>query len=197
MAIAVAVIVLSAGASSRMGRPKALLEVADGVTFAEMIVRTTRAAGAGEIRFVLGPPDGEAIRARLPAGCEVTWNAEPGRGMLSSIQAGVAALHNEVAAALIWPVDQPLVTEVTVRRVIEAEAERIVMPRHGGRGGHPVRIPRSLFGALSSLAIDRGLRGLIEDHPARVLRIEVADSGAVEDVDTPEDYALRVEKRGR
>src|SRR5207248_2773915 len=87
-----AVVVLAAGGSTRMGRPKALLPVGD-TTFAGLIVRTAQSAGAAEIVFVLGPPHGELIRPGLPPGVRTAWNADPGRGMLSSIQTGIAALQ--------------------------------------------------------------------------------------------------------
>lgn len=186
-----AAIILGAGASTRMGQPKALLRVRESndQTFAAAIFATARAAGAGEIVFVLGPPHGEAIAAALPAGARTAWNPDPARGMLSSVQAGLAALQQGCAAALVWPVDQPWVSRDTARAIIAAPADRIALPVHGGRGGHPLRVPADLFPSLMALPLDRGLRGLLQDHPDRVLRIEVPDPGAVTDADTPADYA--------
>jgi CTP:molybdopterin cytidylyltransferase MocA len=186
----VTAVVLAAGASTRMGRPKALLPL-DGVTFAERIAAIAIEGGAAEVLFVLGPPHGDAIREALPAGVAWTWNPAPERGMLSSAQAGVAALHHATAAALIWPVDVPLVAPETVRNLLAAEQHRIAVPQHAGRGGHPLRIPASLFRELLAIPVERSLRDLLAD-PARVLRVDVADPAILRDVDTPADYeALR------
>ena len=132
----VAAVVLAAGASTRMGSPKALLpaRTGGGESFAEAIAATARAAGVDDVVFVLGPPHGEAIAARLPAGARSAWNPDPARGMLSSVQAGIAALQHEVGAALVWPVDQPWVAIETVRAVLAAPADRIALPAHGPRG---------------------------------------------------------------
>ena len=185
----VAAIVLSAGASRRMGQPKALLTLPDGVTFAEAISRTARAAGVLHVCFVLGPPHGDEIRARLPAGAATAWNPDPGRGMLSSVQVGIAAMQHSADAALIWPIDQPLVTPATVRALLAAPAGSIALPIGGGAGGHPLLVPRDFYAAVLRLPGERGLRGLLEDEAGRVSRIPVGDPGAVTDFDTPKDYA--------
>jgi CTP:molybdopterin cytidylyltransferase MocA len=186
--VSVAAIVLAAGASSRMGSPKALLDLG-GESFLARIARTARAAGASAVIAVVGPPDGEQVRARLPPGVAAAWNPAPARGMLSSIQSGVAALPRGTAAALIWPVDLPEVAEATVRRILAAPAGRIAVPEQGGAGGHPVRLPARLFAELAALPVEAGLRGLLEAHPGEVERISVDDPAVRRDVDTPADLA--------
>jgi molybdenum cofactor cytidylyltransferase len=110
--------------------------------------------------------------------------------MLSSIHAGIAALQRETTCTLIWPVDLPLVEERTVRTVVDAASQHeIIVPQHGARGGHPVRVPAELFAELRALPAEAGLRGLLRAHPERVVRVPVDDPGAVEDVDTPDDLA--------
>lgn len=185
--ISTAAIVLAAGASTRMGRPKALLELG-GRTFMEAIAEAARAAGVDPVLFVLGPPDGERIRQRLPPGCRAAWNDDPGRGMLSSIQAGVAALQHQVDRVLIWPVDQPTVGAATVRQLLDAASQcEIAVPQYEGRGGHPVRIGRSLFPELLALPVAEGMRALLRAHPEAIARIPVEDPGVSLDVDTPEE----------
>src|SRR5207248_38869 len=88
----IAALVLAAGGSTRMGEPKALLRTPDGRRYVEAIVETARAGGCDRVVVVLGPPHGEAIRASLPPAVADAWNANPERGMLSSVQAGLAAL---------------------------------------------------------------------------------------------------------
>lgn len=180
-------VVLAAGASSRMGRPKALCTLSDGRTFVGAIAGTALAAGCGELLVVLGPPHADAIRPALPTGARVVFNPAPERGMLSSVQAGISALPPGTRAALIWPVDIPLVSPETVRAVLDADPGRLVIPTYGGRGGHPIRIPADRFAGLHALDPSRGLRGLIEADPGAVVRLAVDDPSVLVDVDTPED----------
>ncbi len=180
-------VVLAAGASSRMGTPKALLDI-DGTTYVTKITQTAKAAGASGVSVVVGPPDGDKIKAKLPPGAGSVWNPDPTRGMLSSVQWAVnGALPPKTAAILVWPVDHPMVKQETVRRILDAAPGKLVIPRHNGKGGHPVRIPRALFGQLTSLDPEKGLHALIEANPAQVAYVEVDDAGVVEDIDTPAD----------
>ncbi|HEX6837180.1 MAG TPA: nucleotidyltransferase family protein [Polyangia bacterium] len=180
--------VLAAGASTRMGEPKALLRTPDGRRYVDAIAETARAGGCDEIVVVAGPPHGQAIRAALPPAATAAWNAEPARGMLSSVQAGIAALPAGVAAVLIWPVDIPFVEVGTARSLVEHDGT-IVVPVHNGRGGHPLRVARVHFAEIMTLDPARGLRALVDGHAAEVVRLPVADAGVLVDVDTPDDYA--------
>jgi molybdenum cofactor cytidylyltransferase len=182
-------VVLAAGASTRMGQPKALLTVGDGRRFVDIITATARAAGCSGVLMVVGPPHGEAIRGAVGAGVATAWNPEPERGMLSSLQAGVAALAATATAVLVWPVDIPFVAVATVRAVLGATPGKIIVPTHNNRGGHPMLLPRHWFGELMALEPARGLKGLREAHADEVERLAVSDRGVLVDVDTPEDYA--------
>jgi molybdenum cofactor cytidylyltransferase len=182
-------VVLAAGSSTRMGEAKALLRTRDGGRFVDAIVATARAGGCGGVVVVVGPPHGEAIRGALPVGAGAAWNPKPERGMLSSVQAGLAALPSGASAALVWPVDIPYVAAATVRAILDAAPGRIVVPVHGKRGGHPLRIPRRWFGEVAALDPERGLKALLDAHAAEVERLAVADKAVLVDVDTPEDYA--------
>jgi molybdenum cofactor cytidylyltransferase len=182
-------VVLAAGGSTRMGRPKALLQVGDGRSFVQAIADAACDGGCGGVVIVVGSPHGDELRQALPAGASSIVNAQPERGMLSSVQAGVAALPAAATGALVWPVDVPLVEPETVRAILSVAPDRIVVPAHGQRGGHPVRIPRRLFGAVAALDPARGLRALLETHATEVERLGVNDRGVLVDFDTPEDYA--------
>jgi CTP:molybdopterin cytidylyltransferase MocA len=181
------VLVLAAGAGSRLGeRPKALLTLPDGRTFVQKIVETARAAGATGISVVVGPPHGDAIRKALPAGAGAIVNPRPERGMLSSVQTGVQALPGNVTSVLIWPVDTPLVEVATIRAIFSAAPGQLVVPTYKSRGGHPIRVPRGAFPALSALSGEATLKDLV-DGTARVHRLAVDDEGVTRDVDTPAD----------
>ncbi len=177
-------LVLAAGASTRMGEPKALLRTRDGRRYVEAIAATARAGGCDEVVVVLGPPHGERIRDAV-AGMTVAWNERPDRGMLSSVQAGLAAVAGD---ALVWPVDIPFVDVATVRALV-MHGGTIVVPVHNGRGGHPLRVARACFAEIEALDPARGLKALLEAHAAEVVRLPVADGGVLVDVDTPDDYA--------
>ena len=185
--MSITAVILAAGASRRMGgSPKALIEL-QGETYLTRITRTARAAGATNVLVVAGPPHGERVRARLPVGAAVIWNPDPGRGMFSSVQTGVAGLPRGTLSALVWPVDQPLVREDTVRRVLAAQPGRIAIPRYQGRGGHPVRIPVACFGPLLALPVEATLKDLIDRQAALRVDVDVDDAWVVQDVDTPEE----------
>jgi CTP:molybdopterin cytidylyltransferase MocA len=173
-----------------MGEPKALLRAPDGRRYLEAIAASARAGGCDEVVVVLGPPHGEAIRAALPSlsSPAVAWNAHPERGMLSSVQAGLAALPADADVALIWPVDIPFVDPATVRTLV-VHGGTIVVPVHNGRGGHPLRLARAHFAEVMTLDPARGLKALLDAHAAEVTRLAVADGAVLVDVDTPDDYA--------
>jgi CTP:molybdopterin cytidylyltransferase MocA len=189
----IAAVVLAAGASTRMGEPKALLRAPDGRRYVEAIAASARAGGCDEVLVVLGPPHGEAIRAALPSQpalplASVAWNEHPEHGMLSSVQAGLAALPADADVALIWPVDIPFVGPATVRTLV-MHGGTIVVPVHNGRGGHPLRLMRAHFAEVMTLDPARGLKALLDAHAAEVTRLPVADGAVLVDVDTPDDYA--------
>jgi CTP:molybdopterin cytidylyltransferase MocA len=182
-------VVLAAGASTRMGEAKALLRARDGRSFLQNIADAARTGGCGGVLVVIGPPHGDAIRRALPAGASTALNARPERGMLSSVQAGLAALPAAATAALVWPVDVPLVEAATVRAILAAAPGKLIVPMHNKRGGHPLRVPRRLFGAVAALDPDVGLRALLDERASEVERLRVADRNVLVDVDTREEYA--------
>jgi molybdenum cofactor cytidylyltransferase len=182
----IAAVVLAAGASTRMGQPKALLQRRDGKRYADAIAATARAAGCEHVVVVVGPPHGDAIRAAI--GEATAWNPDPARGMLSSVQAGIAALPSRASAALIWPVDIPFVNAATVRELI-AQRGTIIVPVHNNRGGHPLFIVRAHFDEIAALDPARGLKALVDAHRDEVVRLPVEDAAVLVDVDTPDDYA--------
>lgn len=188
-------VILAAGASSRMGRPKALLPIgSSGHTFLSRVVSTLGEAGLDDVIVVVGA-DGEAIRSEVErAGLDVrlVTNPSPERGQLSSLLLALEVVDRPgVRAMLVTLVDLPLVSVETVRLLV-AEYRRthapIVRPARGGRHGHPVIFARSFFAELRAADPSAGANGVIAAHPEAVLDVEVADAGAFADVDTPEDY---------
>jgi molybdenum cofactor cytidylyltransferase len=144
-------VILAAGRGERLGGvAKALLPLG-GTTYLGAIVATARAAGAEAPVVVVAAPFGaEVAEAARALGAEVVENPAPERGMGSSVGVGFGALAHGTRA-LLWPVDHPRVTLDSVRALLAVDAD-VVVPRVGGRGGHPVVVARAVWPALASLA---------------------------------------------
>jgi molybdenum cofactor cytidylyltransferase len=190
----IAGLVLAAGASTRMGRPKALLRVGEDC-FVTRVVRTMIAAGLGDISVVAGD-EAARIRAALAAAglmARVVDHANWRDGQLSSLQAGLLALEPLHAdAVVISLVDVPLVSPETMRLVVGAWRKRrapIVRPARDGRHGHPVLFDRAVFGELLAADPAAGAKAVVRAHATEAVDVAVDDEGAFQDVDTPEDYA--------
>ena len=192
----IAAVVLSAGESSRMGRPKALLPI-DGQTFIARIVGALKQTPIGTVIVVLGH-NAEEIKQRvenLPI--EILVNPDYKLGQLSSLQ--VAVRHLEKTAdcdgMLVHLVDHPYIDAKLVESMIErfhAGGKLIVVPRHGGKRGHPVIFSRKLFGELLAAPMDRGAKAVVDAHRDDTLEIDTGDSGVTIDIDTPELYRQHV-----
>ncbi len=188
-------IVLAAGRSSRMGRPKALLPIGEAGTFLTRVIATLRSAGVDDVVVVLGHEAG-AIAASLEARdveARVVVNPDYDAGQLSSLVAGLRAVDRPgVAAALVTLVDIPQVATATVRAVLDryrATHAPIVRPARDRRHGHPLIIDRSLFGAVFAADPAVGVKPVIRAHASPVGEVDVDDEGAFRDFDTPDDFA--------
>ena len=188
-------IILAAGASVRMGQPKAAMPFGQmGETILSRIVSTFLIGGATEIVVVAGAHI-DAVRRAMPvheARARVIEHTGWQLGQLSSLLAGLAALDTpHLEAVMVTPVDVPLVTASTVATVIDAwrrSRAPIVRPAAGERHGHPVIFDRSVFADLRAADPTVGAKAVFATHRERVLNVEVSDAGAFEDIDTPEDY---------
>lgn len=193
----ISAIILAAGASSRMGQPKAEMRFGQtGETVLSRIVSAILAGGVPQI-VVVGGAHLDAVRRAMPTHeprARVVEHAGWEQGQLSSLLAGLEAVddHLLLEAVLVTPVDVPLVSASTVAAVIAAwrrSRAPIVRPVNGDRHGHPVIFDRSIFKALRSADPAIGAKAVFATHRDRVLNVEVNDAGAFEDIDTPEDYA--------
>ncbi len=185
-------VILAAGAGMRLGGvAKALLASRDGRSFLACILETARAVGLADAVVVVGPPHEQLVAAHAAElGARTVRNAEPERGMASSIALGFGALDPACDAAWLWPVDHPDVDVATLRELIAALGTHdAARPVALGRGGHPPLVARSLFGALAACA-DETARDVFAR--ADVADVPIDDDGSVRDVDTAADLeALR------
>jgi molybdenum cofactor cytidylyltransferase len=187
-------VILAAGFSSRMGRDKARLPIPAGGWFLSRLTRSFLDAGCSEVLVVVGPLGDEihAAAAREHLRIRFVVNPDPSRGQLSSLQEALAVLSTrEPRALLMAPVDQPLITAATVRKVIDEwsrSAAAIVRPCWNGRHGHPVLFDARVLPELRQADPAIGARVVVHAHLTEARDVEVNDPGAFEDVDTPEDY---------
>ena len=187
-------IILAAGASTRMGRPKALLTLSDGSTFVQAVTASLIDGGVADV-LIVGRPDDRGLRdevAGLPR-TRFVENARAEEGQLSSVIAGLnAADRPGVGAVLVTLVDLPLIKADTVRTLIDTFLTThalIARTSHRGRHGHPVIFGRRVFDELRHADPQVGAKSVIRTHQPSVLDVEVDDGGVLRDIDTPEDYA--------
>lgn len=193
-------IIPAAGASARMGHPKALL-VYRGTTFLEGVLDAAYAAGIERRVVVLGN-HADQIRAAVDlSGVQVVMSEDVTAGPIGSIRAGITAvLNHPVEAALVWPVDRPHVQVATIQALAAAflgQRHEIVVPEYEGRRGHPVIFARSVFDELLAAPDHVGARAVVRRDPARVVCVAVDDAAVLEDLNTPEDYRDLVRREDR
>jgi molybdenum cofactor cytidylyltransferase len=196
-------LVLAGGKSSRMGRCKALLPIAEGETFLSRIINTLKQGGVDDILVILGHDPDPIIRALEEHGTSVRAIVNPDHesGQLSSMILGLSLVDRPgVVAALVTLVDVPFVTAATVRAVLEryrATRAPVVRPAHGARHGHPMVVDRSVFSALRTADLSVGPKPILQRHVSATGDVEVDDEGAFLDVDTPEEYARALSSLGK
>src|SRR5438128_1628366 len=195
--VMIVAVILSAGESSRMGRPKALLPI-DGVRFIEKIVTSLQATRVGQIIAVLGH-NAEEMRQKisdLPVSIVINSNYK--QGQLSSLVAAIRSIQsskNSVDGMLVHLVDHPYITAQLVDAMIERFYETkklIVVPRYRGRRGHPVIFSSALFAEMLAAPVDQGAKAVVHAHRDETLEIDTGDQGVTIDIDTPDEYREHV-----
>jgi len=186
-----AVVILSGGASRRMGSPKALLPFR-GKTFLEHLLDVTQHPKISARRVVLGP-DAEAIAQSVPLHSEeVVINPDWELGQLSSIHAGLRSLPAGTDGMLLSLIDHPLITAALVGKLIEEfylSRAPIVLPIFQGRRGHPVIFSARLYADLLAAPMEVGARAVVWEHREEVKEYETEEEGCVLNLNDPE--ALR------
>jgi CTP:molybdopterin cytidylyltransferase MocA len=192
-------VLLAAGRSTRMGRPKQLLSWPPDSPDAKPLVAAAFDAIApvcDEMVVVVGH-EANAVIAALGERKFGAVAVDSGAEMIASVKVGlsVARGNDPTAAVLLHPADHPEVRRETLDLLIRIAGEQpnlAVMPTFGGTGGHPVLIPAELAVDIVSFEGEGGLRQFWIDHAAECLRLRVEDMSVVVDIDTPADYTRAV-----
>jgi molybdenum cofactor cytidylyltransferase len=189
----ISAIILAAGESRRMGRPKMLLPWGDGTVLGQ-VLSTYRSAGVEDILVVTGGAHQPVMKIVKQFGARGIFNNEfAGGEMISSLQRGLQALlpQAEVQAALVGLGDQPQVQERSIRSISEAFKTRhsaLIVPSFQMRRGHPWLVARSLWRELLELRTPQSPRDFMNRHAMDIHYVEVDSASILADLDTPEDY---------
>lgn len=182
-----AAVILSGGASRRMGSPKALASY-QGVPFLEHLLAVTRHPAITLRRVVLGP-DADAIAKQvLLAPEEVVRNDNWEQGQLSSIHAALRSLPGGTEGLLLCPVDHPLVSGALIGHLIETFVETkapVVVPTFEGRRGHPVIFSAAVYDELLRAPMETGARAVVWAHKNEVQEVSTTEEGCVLNLNDP------------
>ena len=176
-------VILAAGASTRLGSPKALTKVG-GKTAVTRICRVLNDADIEDVAVVVGA-QADLIAPEVPRPARVVRNRGWERGRSSSVKAGVRALPKGIPL-LIWPVDHPAVRLPTIRAMMASEGT-LRIPTFEGRRGHPPVFAGSLRDELLALGDDEPLHNIVHRHVHEVVEVPVPDPAILWNVDTPDD----------
>jgi 4-nitrophenyl phosphatase len=187
----IASIILAAGAGRRFGEPKQLLTW-EGQPLIVHAADTAWMAGLHPVVVVIGARADVIAPALTSRPVQLVRNYRWDEGLSSSLYTGIAALSAETDAAIIMPVDQPLITPRLLQQLVarwKESGQEIVAPRtpDGQRSG-PVIFSRRYFSELAGLSGDVGGRVLVERYADRIAYLSVNNPQILKDIDTPEAY---------
>ncbi|HEY7832202.1 MAG TPA: nucleotidyltransferase family protein [Ktedonobacterales bacterium] len=187
----IAVIVLAAGRSSRMGTMKLVLPLGGRPVIAHVVAAALETP-LRPVVVVLGH-QAEQVRAALPDGeLAVVENPAYAAGQSTSLHAGLTALPASATGAIILLGDQPLITAIQIARfaaVVQVTAAPIAATTYGGQRGNPVYFARALFPELRTVTGDEGGRAVIMRHWQDVALVDMDDPDAALDLDDSDGYA--------
>ncbi|MCI0419982.1 MAG: nucleotidyltransferase family protein [Acidobacteria bacterium] len=196
----VAGLILAAGKSERMGRPKALLPIF-GECFLAHVFSEAVHSNLADVKVVLGH-HAERILQALPEMKDRSFiNPNYEAGQLSSLQCGLRQLGTVgIDGVMVLLIDHPLIHRDLINQLVEAFSRNdapIVIPSFGHRGGHPMIFAAELFGELLAAPLDKGAVSVVRKHQHEILHLEVNEPGVLIDIDTPDAYDEQIVSLGK
>jgi molybdenum cofactor cytidylyltransferase len=187
----ISAVVLAAGQSRRMGRPKMSLPWA-GTTVLGRVIEVFKAAGIPDVLVVTGADRAAVQEIAAKTGARTAFNsAFADEEMLGSLQAGLRAMDSATEAILMALGDQPQIQESTVRTILELywrEQPALIVPSYNMRRGHPWLVARSLWIDILDMRAPLTARDFLRAHERDIKYAEVNTSTVLMDLDTPHDY---------
>lgn len=196
--ISIPAIIPAAGLSRRMGRPKLILPIlGTKLTVIESVVQAFRDGGCDPV-MVVAPPierseSAEVVRLAALAGAKVLVPPDQPPDMRASLLFGLRELERQGIPkfALIAPGDAIGMTADAVARCVRAaiaEPDRLIVPVHQGRRGHPLVLPWRLVEEIRALPADLGVNAVVRRHEDEIRFEPIDDPMILEDLDAPADY---------
>ena len=191
-------IILAAGESRRMGRPKQLLPFGD-KTMLECVIDAFETPRVDEIRVVLGYQADEIAARIAHTPCKLVKNDRYQRGMFTSMQAGLRELPQKTKIVMLAICDQPRLKRETVETLIEEfekKRYKILIPSYNGRQGHPPLLRAEYAKGILAMDESLTLKHFYAEHADNIARLVVEDEGVLVDIDDRETYEREL-KKGR
>jgi len=186
----ISAILLAAGNSGRMGRPKALLLYKKSI-FIDHILNSLNIAGCSPVITVLGGQSALILENSSVSRHIYVINKRPEDGMISSIKIGIKHLPVNTEGFLLALVDHPAVTQAVYDDIVKSASEnpeQIIIPQYKKRSGHPVYIGRTFFEQLLNANADQTARDIIHLNEEFITCLDIDDPGILKDIDYPEDF---------
>lgn len=190
--------ILAAGESKRMGKPKLLLPFGE-KTMIETIVATVVSSKVEQTLVILGSGREKTEEKIRDYPIKIVYNRDFRSGMLSSVQCGFKSLPGETRAVLVVLGDQPKISTTVINKLIDAyksSGKGIVLPVYKKERGHPVLIDLKYGEEVENLSPEVGLRGTVYNHQEDILEVEVRSRSILGDIDYMEDYKKELKKKG-
>lgn len=192
----ISVILLAAGKSERMGKPKQLMTWGRG-TILGQVIDNFLASAVDEVIVVLGYRAEEIRKIISAKPVKVVINQDYARGMSTSMGAGLGMVDSRAQGVIFALGDQPLVDSQTIDKLVSEfyrSGKGIIIPVYRGRRGNPVILAMKYRDELLRITGDTGGRVVIQDHPEDILKVAVDSEGVCSDIDTMADYNKLIAK---